>query len=175
MMDEASLAAERAATAGFPAFIMPVQHSTAFNATPYVMSFKGFCSTLAALPNRSQPLSALHYVLAEARRLAVEVSLILVGGSVLDPANAHPRDIDCVLLYHAAQPCVAVRADCLVDLQFRGKQIGADVRFIPLDSDPLILVKAVSFFTTLFGESKPIDGVTQCRHLRGLLLVDCRR
>ncbi len=166
--------ARMAAASGFPRFPTGVSHSSPLNATPYVFRYPDFQACLLSLRNRERPLQALTGVIADARLLNVEVALILVGGSILDPSNDHPRDVDCVLLYRAARPGVIVDAQELCKLQLRAVSEGADVRFVPLDGDPLVVVKAVSFFTSLFGESKSAVEPGSDSRSRGLVLVDCR-
>ena len=49
----------------------------------------------------------------------------------------------------------AVDALGLAELQKRAKAMGADLRFIPVDGNPLVLIKSISYFTRLYSERGP--------------------
>jgi hypothetical protein len=59
-------------------------------------------------------------------------------------------------------------AAALATLQAAAKARGLDLRLLPLDGDPLLLIKTVSFFSMLYSKNEGERTI-----IRGLVLVDC--
>ena len=157
----------RALRAGFPVLGTSEHRSTLFNSTPYVVAYAEFVQRAATWPGRADLVGALQECYSHAQAAGVVVDAMLIGGSFLDLEGEPPRDIDGVWLYRSAHGR-GNDVEHLVALQKRFKAHSVDVRFVPLDSDPILLLKAVSFFSILYTKRKG-----EMAHSRGLLLVDC--
>jgi hypothetical protein len=166
--------ADRAEAAGFPAFLTPVALSNPLNATPYLLSYERFEAWAGAWPVRRRQVAALGDILRRAEAGGVSVEALFVGGSFTDTANPAPGDLDCLLLYRQADPGRVVDVAALAGLQSVARQEGVDARFIPVDGDPLVLIKTVSYFTLLYAKRKTAPDEPEVRIVRGLLLVDCQ-
>lgn len=157
---------EAAARLAFPPFVTPEPESTPLNATPYLAHLReigidGFLS------NRAVFLAELRTGLERLQLLGVSPIAALLGGSAIGPAE-RPSDLDCAIFYRVA-PEATPRLEGLAPLQRDLRRQRLDVRFIPLDGDPLLLIKAVSFFTTLYSKHN-----SSLEIVRGLVLLDCR-
>ncbi len=170
----ASACFDEATRNGFPAFLTPVAESSPVNATPYLTSYADFRAAAAKWPGRGGLVARLEQVRAESERHNVIIDAMLIGGSFTELAKPAPGDVDCLMLYRQARPGRAVEAKGLTDLQRRVKAERVDVRFLPLDSDPLALVKALCYFTILYSKDKHAVDQADVRVVRGLLLLDCR-
>ena len=159
---------DTAADRGFPLFLGHEAASNALNATPYVTGYTEFTKRLSTWPGRPALLESMDRIRYEADHHARIVG-ILIGGSFLDPTRQTPRDLDLLMLYEARDGDRGESASRLIELRRRARTLDIDVRFIPIDSDPLMLVKIVSYFTTLFNRRKGMDV-----QVRGLVLLDCR-
>jgi hypothetical protein len=156
-----------AAARGFPPFLGSVQSSTPFNSTPYVAHLRAVAEG-RIMSNRAALLRELVVAVDELAVLGLEAVAALLGGSVLG-SKPDPADLDCILFYRQREGVAAGAGEGLAAFQRRMKQRRLDLRLIPADGDPLILIKAVSFFTTLFAQSKNESPIG-----RGLVLLDCR-
>lgn len=147
---------------GFPAFPKDIPSCTPLNATPYVVSLERFLSE-DWTDERRVLLSGLVAAMDRLRGEGLGVELLLVGGSFLDPGKT-PNDLDCVIFY--SRP-TEIALD-LVAWQDDQKAAGLDLRLLPIDIDPVVVLKTALFFGVLYtrgSEAHP--------QLRGLLLVDC--
>jgi len=176
--DFASAAAacfDEAVRAGFPAFLTPVADSSPLNATPYLAHYAEFRAIARGWSGRGLLLDAMESVRVRSGRHGVAVDAILIGGSFTERANSAPKDIDCVMLYRQTRAGRAADAKALAALRIEAKRRKVDVRFLPLDADPLALIKSLCYFTLLFSKDKHAADRTDVRIVRGLLLLDCRR
>jgi hypothetical protein len=94
-----------------------------------------------------------------------EAVAALLGGSAIGP-KPEPGDLDGVLFYRWVDGNVDAAA--LARLQASAKARGLDLRLQPVDADPLLLIKTVSFFSMLYSKNAGERTI-----LRGLVLVDC--
>lgn len=156
----------RAASQHFPPFVGPEQESTPLNATPYIAHLSE-AGTEGFLSNREGFIEQLRVGLARLAALSARPVAALLGGSALD-AKPDPSDLDCVVFYEAdeAHP---PSGSALLDLQRALKRRRLDIRFVPIDGDPLLLIKIVSYFTILYSKSRESLSIK-----RGLVLLDCR-
>lgn len=162
----------QAAELGFPPFLTEIARSTPFNAAPYLARYRDFIGIAAQWPGREALIAALDQVRHASETYGIAVDAILLGGSFADRTNAAPRDVDCILLYRQAVRGQPVDASGLADVRKRARQMGVDARFLPLDGDPIPLIKSLCYFTILFCQAK--TGATDARGGRGLVLLDCR-
>lgn len=159
---------EEALEKGFPRFLGTDRNSTPFNATPYVTDLPRFYEVFADEPGRADLTAALKEVLAEASSLGAEPYVALVGGSFINPAVERPNDLDCALFYRADREGHDALAEGLVALRKSGKARGIDMRFFPVDMEPVILMKIAMYFGALYSGNRPKENGTA-----GCLLVRC--
>jgi len=156
----------RAEELDFPTFVTPERQSTPLNATPYI----GHLDDVRhgrILIKREELLATLIAAVDELREAGISPIAALLGGSAIGPKPL-PSDLDCVLFYEMpVEPAVAIDL-ALFQLRYKARRL--DLRLIPADGDPLLLIKATSFFTTLY----LTEGEDQCEIVRGLVLLDCR-
>ena len=157
-----------------PIFLTPVVESGPLNATPYLTSYECFRASAAVWPGRAPLVAALDATKRRLEAVGVTVEAMLIGGSFTELSKPRPQDIDCLMFYRWQHEDRSAPGAALGELQRLSKHHGVDVRFIPLDGDPLVLIKSVSYFTVLYSKLKEEDGDPMEAHLvRALLLVDC--
>jgi len=154
---------EKARGLGFPAFPDGVSESTPLNSAPYVISMAQL-EALAADDNRREMVGQIGSVIRNLAESGVETRILLIGGSFLDHAK-RPKDMDCVLFYVAGEDGVDMN---LERYRLECHRSGLDVRFLPLDIDPILVLKTAIFFGLLYSRSKD-----QGADARGCLLVQC--
>ena len=157
---------EAAERLGFPPFVGPERESTPLNATPFVAHINeagegGFLS------NRTPFIRQLRVALERLRASHAVPIAALLGGSAIGPKLA-PSDLDCVVFYEEKKG-QKLRPNHIAKLQKEMKQCNLDVRFIPADGDPVLFIKTVSFFSTLYCKNAGDLSI-----VRGLVLLDCR-
>jgi hypothetical protein len=151
---------------GFPPFLGEERDSTPLNASPYVAHVDDLREG-RFLSTRGPFLREFTAALDAFGRFAVRPVAALLGGSAIGP-KPDPGDLDCVVFYEAAgsgPPQVPALREFLARCKLRG----VDMRALPIDGDPLLMLKSVAFFSMLF--SKNAGDLTI---VRGLVLVDCR-
>lgn len=156
---------------GFPLVSGSVAESSPFNASPYVARLDDVLARLAGLHGRAflrQPLTDLLDDLYDA---GYAVDFLLAGGSFFDLANTSPKDFDALCLYRVL-PNRTSQASVLTGARSRGLNQRMDLRFVAIDSEPLIYLKALSYFSILYSQQKPTATET---HRPGILLMDARR
>lgn len=156
---------QRAEALDFPPFLVAERQSTPINATPYVVGLSTLVSG-QALARRKRFIDELVVTLKTLSELGGEGVAALLGGSAIGP-KPDPGDLDCALFYRWVDG--AADAAALARLQAAAKARDLDLRLLPLDGDPLLLIKTVSFFTMLYSKNEGERTI-----IRGLVLVDCR-
>ncbi|WP_313247191.1 DUF6932 family protein [Stenotrophomonas rhizophila] len=149
---------------GFPAFPLGVGRSNPVNATPFLERIDRIWE-MGTDPIREQLLRRLASLLDILRAAEVEPLALLVGGSFLRPPVIC-KDLDCVLFYQ----CDHDPASLLQGYRCRIGKVGVDVRFVPVDSDPLVVLKSAIYFGTLYTMQKTGDS-----ERAGAVLFDCRK
>lgn len=155
-----------AALLDFPPFIDPERASTPLNSTPYVAHLDAMREG-TILSKRAALTAQLVAAVDEMPALGIVAEAVLIGGSAIGP-KPDPSDMDCVIFYRRSMPDV-FHADALAEFQRTLKTRRLDARLIPSDGDLLVLMKTVSFFTTLYSKN-----AGQREIVRGLVLIDCR-
>lgn len=159
-----------AVAAGLPIFLTHETESTPLNATPYYARYERFREAAGGWLGRDRLVSELDRVIEEAERLNLSVDAILIGGSFTELDKAEIGDLDCLLFYRIRRPDQPIGSVELASTQHRAKARGIDARFVPLDGDPLALIKLTSYFTFLYSKRKGTNEIVRC-----LLLLDCRK
>lgn len=84
---------------------------------------------------------------------------VLIGGGFIRRLNegGEPNDLDALVFYQ----CLGeLTPEALVSRLTRvtpaARKLGLDLRFCPLDADPIMLIKSVAFFSTLYSKHKNI-------------------
>lgn len=150
----------------FPMFVGPERESNPVNSTPYVAHLSD-AREGRILVKRQAFLRELIAVLEELPATGVRPVAVLIGGSVIGP-KPNPSDLDGVVFYELLTE-ESANVEALRAFQRSTKARRLDLRLIPIDGDPLILLKAASFFTALYCKNRDED-----RIVRGLVLLDCR-
>lgn len=158
-----------AAARDLPPFLTDTGQSTPLNATPYLLRYELFRDMASQWTGRAGLAAELDMLIqtVEARGLAVDA--VLIGGSFTELDKPEIGDIDCLLYYRISADAVEVSLAGLGDIQRAAKSRGVDARLVPLDGDPLALVKLTSYFTILYSKHKNAQEIVRC-----LLLLDCR-
>jgi hypothetical protein len=158
---------DAAAAMYFPPFVGPERESTPLNSTPYLAHLDDLREG-TFLSNRASFVAELIVALDQLGALGMVPVAVLLGGSAIGP-KPDPSDLDCVVFYEQA-PDQDVRISHANDFRHSAKMRGLDIRLVPMDGDPLLLLKTVSYFSMLYSKK---EGSLQI--LRGLVLIDCRR
>jgi hypothetical protein len=155
---------EIACELGFPAFPDGVVESTPLNSAPYVISMAQL-EMLAADDVRREMVGKIGSMIRELSESGVEARILLIGGSFLEQAK-QPKDMDCALFYVAGADGFDMN---LERYRHECHRSGLDVRFLPLDIDPILVLKTAIFFGLLYSRSKKHESTDA----RGCLLVRC--
>lgn len=156
---------DRAAAGGFALFPHGVAAANPVNAAPYVCSPDAFVAAFAFTARRQALVGEWNRLVQDMAGRGLIAVFTLVGGSVLDRGQGEPRDLDCAIFYRAP----ADAADGAAWLTQRAREAargGIDPRFVPIDGPPIVLAKALAFFTLLYAQSRP------GRACHGLALID---
>lgn len=79
----------------------------------------------------------------------MDIHGFLVAGSFVDRECVMPGDIDGMFFYRLFQD-VAIDWAGVRELITQARSQGVDFRPVPMDGDPLIVVKTISFMTSLY-------------------------
>ncbi len=149
---------------GFPAFVQSIEDSTPINATPYVTTWSDFMRQEFAPPKRAL-VDALQGAIQELLDSGLRAEILLIGGSFL-MSDAVPKDLDCVL-YYTCEPETKID---LLRRQADFRAVGLDMRLLPIEMDPVMVLKTALFFGVLYTRGREASP-----QLRGLVLVDCSK
>lgn len=134
-------------------FPRDISECTAFNATPYVVPMELFTSTFGTSSRRIKYIDRLTKLIGSASKHGVEIVALLVGGSFLIRANECPKDLDGILFYSVRSGMDASTTE-LNELWQTARGNSLDVRFVPYDANPIIALKACSFFSLLYSRTR---------------------
>lgn len=135
--------------AGLPRFLLPVQESNPTNATPWIADEPSFSLAFGRTHARRELLSSLRRSFLMLEKI-IEIRCCLIGGSFVNASNPSPRDIDIVLFYSVSPDFELDPGRALQRVTHRFSRERIDMRFVPCDGEPWLLVKLTSFFTTLY-------------------------
>lgn len=150
----------------FPHFVGPERASTPINSSPYMVALSDVRNG-KVLKRRDRLMTIFLRCVDTLSARGIEPVAALLGGSAIGP-KPNPSDLDCVLFYRADRDSIR-DFSWMASFERASKSDGLDVRLVPLDGDPVLLIKIASFFSTLYVKNAGED-----RIVRGLVLVDCR-
>jgi len=140
--------------AGLPQYLLPIAASTPGNASPWLADRAAFERAFGGSSLRQVRLAALGRALADLAQV-VQVHCCLVGGSFVDVSNAVPNDLDIVVFYSARADVSFEPGRALQRLTRKFLLEHIDMRFVPCDAEPWLMVKLTSYFTQLYQSRRP--------------------
>jgi hypothetical protein len=152
--------------AGLPQYLLPIAASTPGNASPWLADRAAFERAFGGSSLRRVRLAALGRALADLAQV-VQVHCCLVGGSFVDVSNAVPNDLDIVVFYSARADVRFEPGRALQRLTRKFLLEHIDMRFVPCDAEPWLMVKLTSYFTQLYQSRRPGTDVRE----HGLVLL----
>lgn len=145
-------------------FVTDAGQSTPINATPYLLRYEDFRQHTPHWAGRSHLVDRLDEVKADLVSHGFDIDAILVGGSFTELAKAEPADVDCLIFYRRREDADTKR---LAEIQISAKSQRVDCRLVPIDGDPLMLLKLTSYFSVYYS-----IGRGRSELVRALLLLD---
>lgn len=135
---------------GVPQFPDDVARCFPGNASPYLVGMDALGHALAGAPGKAELYARLRRRLHELSE-RFRVHAVLLGGSLLDPAATQPRDLDAVVFYSPADTLAPADVVPTLSAAMRdARQQGLDLRFVPVDGAPHVLIQAACFFAGLY-------------------------
>lgn len=163
---------QRIVDEGLPPYLLPIAASTPGNASPWLADSAAFHRAFGGSELRQVRLAALRSAFADLAQV-VDVQCCLVGGSFLDVSNTAPNDLDIVAFYRARADVRFEPGRALQRLTRKFLLEHIDMRFVPCDAEPWLMVKLTSYFTMLYQSRRP--GVEERDSGLVLLLPDRTR
>ncbi|MDT7854949.1 DUF6932 family protein, partial [Xanthomonas hortorum] len=160
---------QRIVDAGLPQYTLPITETTPGNASPWLTDSSGFQRAFGGSALRQVRLEVLRTAFDNLKQV-VDVQCCLVGGSFVDVSNAAPNDLDIVVFYRARGDVGFEPGRALQRLTRKFLLKHIDMRFVPCDAEPWLLVKLTSYFTMLYLSRRP--GTEDRRHGVVLLVPD---
>jgi hypothetical protein len=151
---------------GFPAFFDDQNHSTPLNAAPYVTDLNELLNSLGTNQHRRRLAKELLSALEIAKSGNFIFIHAIFGGTFIDKAVSRPNDIDCAFFYKCRTNASQCDFTKLQISQDQAKNSNIDIRYFPIDADPILAIKAAIFFGILYSCDK-IDPVIR----KGCVLV----
>lgn len=162
-IDASRIAAEALA---FPPFVGPERESTPLNASPYVARLADLREG-RFLSGREAFVRQFVAAVDVFPTFGVRAVAALLGGSAIGP-KPDPGDLDAVVFYESV-PGETPDASRLRAYLKSCKARRLDLRALPIDGDPILTLKTVSFFSMLYSKNEGSMMI-----VRGLVLIDCR-
>lgn len=139
-----------AATGGFPPFTAAFRSETPLNSGPYIYDMPAFEATFGTSPRRRRIIADCRAALDRLEAAGVRWQMLLVGGSFIREGDA-PSDLDGLLLY-AIDPSGPVADPARLSACMDAARTPlVDLKYCPADVHPIVLVKRVVFFSSLYG------------------------
>jgi hypothetical protein len=127
----------------------PIHLASISNSSPYVYSASEFRCAFGNGGRREALIRELDIVLEGHLGGGVNCVAMLVGGSFLD-LTRDPRDLDALLIYTLSGGTEPELEANTVRRIHASRGNGLDLRYCPVDAGPIILIKAVCFFHSLY-------------------------
>lgn len=134
-----------------PALLAPAAAPLLRDSSPHVIDLPAFEGLFGHGPRRSAILEALRSWLLRLSSAGVAPICLLVGGSFVR-AEDEPNDLDGLLVYRLVDRDAARALSVLQE-----RVPGLDLRIVPGDADPILLLRMSCFFHTLY-QSRNLSG-----------------
>lgn len=158
----------RAARAGgFPAFAADIHQSNNMNSSPYVTDLDGFIRDFSQDDTRKRMMGDFLSILNECQGCGIKILSIMIGGSFIRHAASVPKDLDGVLFYAVQDERADIPA--FAGIIANAKSHGMDLRAIPVDVDPNLLIRAAAFFAMLYSVDR-----SNAESRRGVVLIQMK-
>lgn len=140
---------------GVPAYLQAVDLSSPTNSSPYRMTAADLRSAFKDDPWRLELLANVDLLIGSLANKGISVSGFLIGGGFVRRIRdgSKPNDIDGLALYTVTNPSSDV-ATTLAAAVRDAKKLHIDMRFCPMDANPLITAKSLIFYSVLFSKSE---------------------
>lgn len=134
---------------------------------PFVIMLNDFLKT-SAVKERPDLFTPLEVQMNSLIENGLIPELLLIGGSFLrDHLNA--KDLDCIVFY-SMKGNQNLPQGFMGNFQLSAKANKVDLKLVPLDHDPIMVVRCAIFYAGLFGRDRKIARMVP----HPVLLVDCR-
>lgn len=159
----------KAVSEGTPAFIgNNVPASSPSRGAPYIVDSQTLVATFGTNAARRSLIGRLQSARTQLSQIC-EVRAVLIGGSLVRIGVTAPRDCDAVIFYAMRSDRNADEvASAMGEVVGNSRKEGLDLRLVPVDVDPIDLIKAACYFSLLFASER---GGVLPKH-GSLLLVD---
>ncbi|MFN7127789.1 MAG: DUF6932 family protein [Brevundimonas sp.] len=139
---------QRIRNSGFSPFPDGERRATPLSAFPFHLRLRDLDADWGYTPQRADLARNVHRLIGRVADTGVAPYALLIGGSFADRTVDAPRDVDLVMFY------TGVAEDArLTELQITAKKTHLiDCRLIPVDGDPLIVIRASVFFGLLYSK-----------------------
>ena len=142
-----------------------------FSSSPFVLSLDEFLMTENA---RSRPdlVQAIQAYLKNLTQIGLQAKFLLIGGSFIDRFDV-ARDVDGVCFYQIDlqdKEGNFKNLPSLFRVQEYGKESGIDMKLVPIDHDPLLMLRAAIYFSVLFSGDHRVPLIRR----KDVWLVDLR-
>ncbi len=139
-----------AAASDHPPFTAAFRGETPLNSAPYIYDMTGFRTTFGTSDHRRRIIAGCEAALDRLRRGGVDWQMLLVGGSFIRSGDS-PSDLDGLVLYSIDSAGPAGNHVGLAACLKNACSPLVDLKYCPVDVHPVVLVKRVAFFSSLFG------------------------
>lgn len=126
--------------------LAPVDAPLIAHSSPHVCTTAQFAARFIVDERRRLLWDRLDLQLNNLRRGGLTPSFLMVGGGFVRPQHT-PRDLDALIGYSVPPPALLV-AETIEAM--RTPVEGLDLRFVPIDVGPVVLVRMACFFHTLY-------------------------
>lgn len=139
---------QRVRSSGFLAFPDGERRATPLSAFPFHLRLSDLDSDWRFAPRRATLVRNIRSLLDRAVDTGAVPYALLIGGSFADRTVETPRDVDAVLFYTGVADTAR-----LATLQIEAKAaLLVDCRMVPVDGDPLIVIRSSVFFGLLYSK-----------------------
>ncbi len=128
-----------------PALLAPTSAPVLARSSPHVMRLDAFRGRFGGSARRRELIAKLEAELGHLRSNGIAISCLLVGGGFVRHGEA-PGDLDALVVY-ALDAGSDVEA---AGLLLKRKVDGLDLRYVPGDVGPALLIRMSCFFHTLY-------------------------
>lgn len=143
-------------SAGVPPFTESGDFSSPANSSPYCASRTELFEVFKDDPWRLTLLESADTILNDLEVQGISIPAFLIGGGFVRrlKGRTRPTDIDGLAFYTASNLDSKIVAELLHKSKLKAKLNSIDLRYCPLDSNPLIIIKSSIFYSSIFSKRK---------------------